>query len=186
MQMAMILVLILKYDPMIYSKIVNVKYVVMLLVFLGTTTVFKSCTCERTAEKTSEKMIEKSMSEDAKVDIDDEKVTIKTEEGTFTADATATTWPKEVPGDIPEFKEGKIISVSTQEMNDTKNWVVIYEDVSQNALSKYREELENKGFNISYTTIVASGGHLAAEKGELAVMLMVGEGNATLTVGTNN
>jgi hypothetical protein len=169
-----------------YSKTLNVKYVGMLLVFLGVTTVFESCTCERTAEKTSEKMIEKSMGGDAKVDMDDEKVTIETEEGTFTADASANSWPKEVPGDVPEFKDGKIISVSTQEVNDTKNWVVIYEDVPQNALSKYREELENEGFNISYTTIVASGGHLAAEKGELAVMLMVGEGNATVTVGTNN
>ncbi len=169
-----------------YSKTLNVKYVGMLLVLFGVATIFESCTCERTAEKTSEKIIEKSMGGDAKVDMDDEKITIKTEEGTFTADARANSWPKEVPADIPEFKDGKIISVSTQELNDTKNWVVIYEDVPQNALSKYREELENKGFNISYTTIVASGGHLAAEKGELAVMLMVGEGNATVTVGTNN
>ncbi|MBT8178293.1 MAG: hypothetical protein KJN96_02590 [Eudoraea sp.] len=168
-----------------YSKKLNFKYGVLLAVFLGLAIVFESCTCERTAEKTSEKMIEKSLGEDAEVDIDDEKVTIKTEEGTFTADATINSWPDEIPGDVPEFKDGKIMSVSTQEMDDSKNWVVIYEDVSQNALKNYQEELEKAGFKISYTTIVASGGHLAAEKGALAVMLMAGDGNATVTIGTN-
>ncbi len=159
------------------------KYFAILTILLGLAIVFESCTCKRTAEKTSEKMIEKSLGEDAAVDIDDEKVTIKTEEGTFTADATVSSWPDQIPSDVPEFKEGKIISVSTQEMDDSKNWVVIYEDVPQTALKNYQEELKKKGFKITYTTIVAQGGHLAAEKGELAVMLMAGEGNATVTIG---
>ena len=168
-----------------YIKKINLKYITMLILCLGVAMVFDSCTCKRTAEKTSEKLIEKSVGEDADVDIDDEKVTIKTEEGTFTADASANNWPDEIPGDVPEFKDGKILSVSTQDVDDSKNWVVIFEDVSQNALKNYQEALEEKGFKISYTTIVASGGHLAAEKGELAVMLMAGDGNATVTVGTN-
>ena len=175
----------LKFYPMSYYKKSKFRYVTMLIVFLSAAMVFESCTCKRTAEKTSEKIIEKSMGEDAQVDIDDEKVTIKTEEGTFTADATINSWPDEIPADVPEFKDGKILSVSTQAVDDSKNWVVIYEDVSQNALKNYQEALEDKGFKISYTTIVASGGHLAAEKGELTVMLMAGEGNATVTVGTN-
>ena len=167
-----------------YIKKINHKYITMLILCWGATMVFDSCTCKRSAEKTSEKMIEKAVGEDANVDIDNEKVTIETEEGTFTADATVNSWPDEIPGDVPEFKEGKIISVSTQEMDDSKNWVVIYEDVSKNALKNYQEVLEEKGFKISYTTIVASGGHLAAEKGELSVMLMAGDGNATVTIGS--
>jgi len=103
----------------------------VLLVFAATTT-FNSC--KRAAEKSSEKMIEKSMGDDAKVDIDDEKVVIKTDEGTFTTDATGHSWPNEIPGDVPEFKAGKVISVTTQEMDDTKNWVVLFEDVPETAL----------------------------------------------------
>ena len=167
------------------SKTLNIKYLSLLIASFGIALLFNSCTCKRTAEKTSEKMIEKSLGEDAAVDIQDEKVTIKTEEGTFTADATLNSWPDEIPAEVPEFKEGKIISVSTQEMDDSKNWVVIYEDVPQTAMKNYQEALKKKGFKISYSTIVAQGGHLAAEKGELAVMLMAGEGNATVTVGTN-
>ena len=168
-----------------YSKNFNFRYIPLLFVFLGIAVVFDSCTCKRTAEKTSEKMIEKSLGEDAEVDIDKDKVTIQTEEGTFTTDASGTSWPDEIPSDVPQFDHGDIISVSTQDMAGSKSWVVMYEEVAPKALEKYKEELEAKGFKISYTTIVASGGHLAAEKGDLAVMLMAGEGNATVTVGTN-
>ena len=168
-----------------YFKILKFKYIIGITILLSAAFVIESCTCERTAEKTGEKIIEESMGENAKVDIDDEKVTIKTDEGTFTADATLDQWPDEIPADVPEFKDGKIISVSTQEIDDSKNWVIIFEEVAPNALKNYQEALKTEGFNISYTTIVASGGHLAAEKGNLAVMLMAGDGNATVTVGTN-
>ena len=141
--------------------------------------------CKRAAEKTTEKMIEKSIGEDADVAIEDEKVVLKTDEGTFTTDATVNVWPKEIPGDVPEFKEGKLLSVSTQEMDENKNWVVMFEEVPDKALKEYKNDLEKAGFQIKYTTTVGGGGHIAAEKGALAVMLMMGEGNATVTIGTN-
>ena len=43
--------------------------------------------CKKAAEKTNEKLIEESIGGDAKVDIDDQKVVIETDEGTFTTDA---------------------------------------------------------------------------------------------------
>ena len=165
-----------------HPKRLSFNYLTTILALVMLAFVIESCTCERTAEKTSEEMIEKAVGEDAEVDIDKEKVTIKTEEGTFTADASVDSWPEDIPEAIPEFEHGKIVSVSTQKMGDSDNWVVIYEDVVQTALKKYKEKLEKEGFKISYTTIVASGGHLAAEKGGLAVMLMAGEGNATVTI----
>jgi len=165
-----------------YNLIAVKQIGVMLLVF-GFTTVFNSC--KRAAEKTSEKIIEKSIGDEAKVDIDDEKVVIETDEGTFTTDATIHSWPKELPDDVPEFKEGKVISVTTHEMDDNKNWVVIFEDVPPTALEKYKEELKTEDFKINYTTTAGTGGHLTAEKGKLTVVVMVGEGNATVTVGYN-
>lgn len=161
----------------------NFIYFMVLLFAIGATTVFESC--KRAAEKTSEKIIEKSIGEDAKVDIDDEKVVIETEEGTFTTDASVNVWPNEIPGEVPEFKKGKVMSVTTQEIDGSKNWVVMFEEVSGTALQEYKEQLENLGFKINYTTTAGTGGHLAAEKDKLAVMLMVGEGNATVTVGTD-
>ena len=165
------------------SNIISVKQLCMVLLAFAITVVFHSC--KRAAENTSEKIIEKTIGNEAKVDINDEKLVIETDEGTFTTDATIHSWPKELPNDVPEFKEGKVISVTTHEMDDNKNWVVIFEDVPKTALQKYKEELETEGFKINYTTTAGSGGHLAAEKGKLKVVVMVGEGNATVTVGSN-
>ncbi|NHF59748.1 hypothetical protein FK220_010370 [Flavobacteriaceae bacterium TP-CH-4] len=165
-----------------HSNKFNLKHIMMLLFLVSATAIFESC--KKAAEKTTEKMIEKSIGDKAKVDIDNEKVTIETEEGTFTTDATVHSWPDEAPEEVPEFAEGKVMSVSTQEMDDTKNWVVIFEEVPQTALQNYKKELEAKGFKINYTTVAGTGGHLAAEKGKLNVMVMVGDGNATVTIGS--
>lgn len=159
---------------------INLTRVMALFAAISLVTVFTSC--KRAAEKTSEKLIEKSIGDDAKVDIDGEKVVIQTDEGTFTTDASIHSWPKEVPEDVPEFDEGKVAGVSTQEMDDTKNWVIIFEDVSEDALEKYKEALKGNGFKINYTTMAGTGGHLAAEKDQLKVMVMAGEGNASVTI----
>ena len=158
----------------------------ILLFFLTFALLAISDSCKRTTEKTSEKALEKSIGNEARVDIEDEKITIKTEEGTFTTDATVHSWPGEIPDDVPEFKSGKVISVSTQETDGDNNWVVIFEDVPKEALEKYKEDLKDHDFKINYTTMAGSGGHLTAEKGKLAVVVMVAEGTATVTIGTNN
>ncbi len=120
------------------------------------------------------------------MDIEDEKVTIKTEEGTFTTNASVSSWPGEIPDDVPEFKNGKIVSVTAQETDGDKNWVVIFEEVPERALEKYKEDLENTGFKINYTTMTGSAGYLAALKNKLSVVVMTGEGNATVTIGTGD
>lgn len=164
-----------------HTKKFNFTYALTLFLVMGITSV----SCKRAVEKTTEKIIEKSIGDETEVAIDDEKVVIKTDEGTFTTDGTVNSWPKEIPGDVPEFKDGTIISVTTQEMDGNNNWVVIFEDVPQTALVKYKEQLENEGFEIKYTTTAGTGGHLAGEKGKRTVMIMVGDGNATVTVGSN-
>ena len=159
-------------------------FVMMLVCLLSLSIVFQSC--KRTSEKASEKIIEKSLGDDAEVDIDGEKVVIKTDEGTFTTDATINSWPKEAPGEVPEFKYGDVIGVTTQEVDESNNWVVIFENVPAKALQEYKKTLESEGFKINFTTTAGTGGHLAAEKGKISVMLMAGEGNATITIGSNN
>lgn len=168
---------------MIREHLLKPKAILGLLLALTLITGIHSC--KRAAEKTTEKIVEKSIGKDAEVDIDDEKLVIKTDEGTFTTDAKTNIWPKEIPKEVPEFKEGKVISMTTQEIDEAENWVVIFEEVSKNALQNYKKVLENKGFNIKYTTTAETGGYLAAEKDKLAVLLMVGEGSATVTVGAS-
>jgi len=145
-----------------------------------------STSCKRAAEKTQEKIIEKAIGEEAEVDLDDEKVVIKTDEGTFTADANIQSWPKEIPDEIPEFKSGKIVMVNTQNMGEGKNWVVIFEDVSPNEIMEYKEKLESSDFKINFTTTAGTGTHFAAEKGKLMVILMGDEGSASVSVSVEN
>ena len=160
---------------------IHTKRVFLLILSLFVMTVFYSC--KKAAEKSSEKMIEKSMGDDTSVDIDDEKVTIKTGEGTFTSDATIKIWPKDIPDEIPQFDHGTIVNVTTQNMDDSNNWVVIFEEVPGSAIEKYKADLKSKGFKINFVTTAIAGGHLAAEKDNIIVSVMSGEGNAAVSVG---
>ncbi len=173
--------IILKYNQMKHFNPINLTRVLALFAAISLVTVFTSC--KRAAEKTSEKIIEKSIGDKVKVDLDDEKIVIETEEGTFTADATLQSWPKEIPNEVPEFKNGKIVMVNTQNMEEGKNWVIIFEDVSPNEAAKYKENLESNGFKINFTTTAGTGTHFAAEKGEITVILMGDEGGASISVG---
>jgi len=160
---------------------ISLTRVMAILITISLVTV--STSCKRAAEKTQEKIIEKAIGDKAKVDLDDEKIVIETEEGTFTADATIQSWPKEIPNEVPKFKNGKIVMVNTQNMEEGKNWVIIFEDVSPNEPAKYKKTLESNGFKINFTTTAGTGTHFAAEKDNITVMLMGDEGGASITVG---
>ena len=167
---------------MAHSNTFKFKYRLTLFLVIGMATILFSC--KRAAEKTSEKIIEESMGDEAKVAIEDEKIGIETDEGAFTTDATAHSWPKEISREVPEFTYGKITAVTTQEMEGDKNRVLIFEEVPQTALKQYKEQLESKGFEIKYTATAGTGGHPTCEKGKLTVMTMVGDGSVTLTIGS--
>ncbi|MBT8307476.1 MAG: hypothetical protein KJN85_11115 [Maribacter sp.] len=167
-----------------HFNLIKVTRVMALFVTLSLVAITTSC--KRAAEKTQEKIIEKAIGDNANVDLDDEKIVIETEEGTFTTDANIQSWPKEIPNEVPEFKEGKVVVVNTQDMGKGKNWVVIYEDVSQEAIENYKKELERNDFKINFTTRAGTGTHFAAEKGNLMVMLMGDEGGASISISVEN
>jgi hypothetical protein len=138
--------------------------------------------CKKASEKASEKMIEKSIGNDADVDIDDEKVTVKTEEGTFTSDASARTWPSAIPNEIPKFEYGNIINVTSQEAEEMMGWIVMFENVKESDLKSYQADLEAKNFNINSVTSYNQGGLLTAEKDNMVVTVMIGDGNASINL----
>jgi len=148
--------------------------------------IFMSISCKKASEKTSEQIIEKSIGNDADVDIDKDKITIKTDEGTFTTDVSDKIWPNDIPTDLPEFKYGTIQSISTQQMDQGSGWILIFEKVPETALKAYQTELKNKGFKIMSTTTYGDSGQLTAEKEELSLFIMTGGGNATVTIRKEN
>ena len=62
---------------------------------------------------------------------------------------------------------------------------MLFEDIPDKALDDYETKLRNKGFKVSSITMGESKAHLTAEKGDLIVIVMGGEGMASLSVGTN-
>lgn len=164
-------------------NLINLKQVFVFMLALVLMFVFDSC--KKTSEKTGEKMMETMIGNNADVDMDDEKIVIKTDEGTFTSDATANSWPKEIPNDVPEFKDGKIVNVSTQVVDDGKNWTLLFEEVDDKALNEYESILKKNGFKVSSITMGGTNAHVTGEKGDLFVIIMGGDGMASLSVGTN-
>jgi len=156
----------------------NRVFIILILALLTT-----SYSCKKASEKKAEKMIEKSIGNEATVDIDKEKITIQTEDGKFISDVNAKIWPIEIPEDIPIFADGKVTAVSNQEMDDSNNWVIIFEDIPKNALENYKTKLKGEGYTIVFSTSAGTGGHVAAEKGDYNIMIMEADGNATVSVG---
>lgn len=142
--------------------------------------------CQRTSKNASEKMAEKAIEnatgENAKVDIDDEKTVIESGGNRLVVDGKANSWPKDIPGDIPEFKSGRIEAVTTSSSDGEKVWSITFTEVQGGFLDKYEAQLKDKGFE---TTIIKSGdkgGSVIGETKKFAVIVISDEGNATVTV----
>lgn len=141
------------------------------------------CSCKKSAERVNEKIMETAIGNNADIDMNDEKITIETDEGKFTSDATVRSWPKEIPNDVPEFKDGKIVNASTQDVKEGKNWTLLFEEVDDKALNKYETQLKKDGFKVSSISKGGNIAHITAEKGDLFVVAMGGDGMASLSVG---
>lgn len=106
---------------------------------------------EKASEKISEKIIENSTG--AKVDIDGDKMKIKTEDGTHVVTIGATEWPESgLVANIPEFKEGKVSSV----MNSENYVMIVTEKVKQNSFKVYLDEIK-KDFSKNALEMNADG-----------------------------
>jgi len=138
--------------------------------------------CRNANQKITEKRIEKAIGDDADVTIDDDKITIETDEGTLVTDTGDKKWPDEIPGDVPEFKYGKIERVSIQDMPEAKNWVMRFTSVKEDAITKYEADLKAKGFDAHITRIMNGRGNVMGQMDNLVVAAMAGDGEATLTV----
>lgn len=135
--------------------------------------------CQSAAEKATEKAIEQSTGGQAKVDVDKDQVTVKTDEGTTTIGGT-NQWPDKMPADVPKFNSGKIVSATVS--NTTDNglgiWVGI-EGTSMDDLTKYTNQLEAAGWKIESTTTMTDGYMVTASKGEQTLLVSFSKSNDT-------
>ncbi len=83
------------------------------------------------------------------------------------------------------LKTEKIVNVSTQVVDDGKNWTLLFEEFDDKALNDYEAKLKKNGFKVSSITMGGANAHVTGEKGDLFVVVMGGDGMASLSVGTN-
>jgi len=97
-----------------------------ILAFLFTGSFFLSCRSagEKAGEKAVEEAMEKASGEKTDVDINGDKVKIEGENYKGEINLSDNTWPKEIPGDVPEFPFGKIKQTITSTSDQTKTWSV--------------------------------------------------------------
>jgi hypothetical protein len=156
-----------------------------LIVLTFVFTVF-TISCQKASEKTGEKLMEKALENatgnEADVDLSSGKAVIQTGDGTMEVNSNAKSWPSEIPGDIPEFKFGKVKAVTTSIMDGSKSWNVSFDEVQDGFLDKYEAQLKEKGFETIIMKMGDKGGTISAETDKYSVFLMGGEGNLSIGV----
>jgi hypothetical protein len=139
--------------------------------------------CQKAAEKVTEKAIEQSTGGQAKVDLNKDKVTVTTNEGTTTVGGT-NEWPGKMPADVPKFAAGKINSVTESSTADHGlSYYIGVEGAVLADLEKYKGQLESNGWKIESTTTMSDGYMVSASKGEQNIVYSFSKSNDTYSGG---
>ena len=141
---------------------------------------------EEMAGKIIGKVMKKATGKEADVDIQGGKIRIQTKDGTAEINVT-TTWPEDMPGDVPRFTLGKIKGVNKSNVEGKKGWNVVIDETQEGAFPKYMEELKTKGWKIDMNLSMEKGGSVAASKNNLNLMLIFNKDEKTgnITVSQN-
>ncbi|MBN1820868.1 MAG: hypothetical protein JXR31_10190 [Prolixibacteraceae bacterium] len=143
--------------------------------------------CRKASEKASEKLMEKTLEnatgQKTDVDINGQNAIIKTEGSTINVDYNAKAWPKEIPGDVPEFTYGKVKGVTTTEIDGQKVWNINFDDVKEGFVDKYDAQLKEKGFETVTMKMGEKGGSITGEHEKYTIFLMGNDGTISLSLG---
>lgn len=158
-----------------------ISLITLSLTFILTISSCKNAT-EKAAEKILEKSIERSTGEIVDIDIENQTTVIETEEGRVEINALQNSWPKDIPSEIPEFNYGKITGVTSTTTDDNKTWTVVFTEVKKDAIDQYNKDLKGKGFKTQTVTMSGLGGTISAETEKMTIAVMIGEGEASVSV----
>jgi hypothetical protein len=139
---------------------------------------------KKASEKVMENAIENATGKDAKVDLNNEKTVIESGGNRIVVDGKANTWPSEIPGDVPEFKFGRIEAVTTSNVDGSNVWTIAFKEVQDGFLDKYDAQLKAIGFETVIIKAGDKGGSIMGETKKFTVYLMGGEGTVSISVST--
>lgn len=142
--------------------------------------------CGRSSEKQQEDALENAIEQggnaNADVDIDQDKISIETDEGKIEiSNTTGKNWPEDAPDIVPEFRAGTITGITRSESDGNKSWMIRYEGVPEYELDKYNASLKVKGFK---TMIVKSGkgGMVNGNKDNVTVIMTIGPESGAISI----
>lgn len=125
---------------------------------------------EKAGEKAMEKYLEKATGQKTDLDIEEGKVSIKTEGGTTVMTET-TEWPDDLPGGVPLFGYGSVerVNRTKEEVGGRRTANIWLRDIEEGALEKYDADLKKAGWQTSVVQMGGKGGMIQAQKGEVGL-----------------
>lgn len=143
--------------------------------------------CQKKIEEVLvEKALEQSTGKKVDINAGGENITIESDGQKIEIQGKGGVWPADIPSDVPHFSWGKIKAVTRMDTPEGKSWSVVCENVPGNIIKEYESKLKSNGFQ-TVSTIVTSdsegeGGSVSGTREKLNVMLMTGNGSASLSV----
>ncbi|MFA6301402.1 MAG: hypothetical protein WC609_03590 [Candidatus Paceibacterota bacterium] len=139
----------------------------------------------KAGERMAENILEKQLGGNVNINSKDGSVSIQSDKGSFSA-GEATSWPSNMPSDIPEFTAGKL-TMAASISSENNGWQVAATDVSKDDFNAYHSLLESKGWkNISFSD--ANIDMLQMNNGtyDLFMVFNAEDGGFSLTVSVKN
>lgn len=133
---------------------------------------------KKAEEKVAEKMIERATGGQAEVDIKSGQVRIKTKEGEAVYTAEGSTWPEDLPGDVPRFAKGRLTGTNRVSQGDTQSWVMAFEDVERKHFDDFVADVRGAGWKIAMTTSVENSELVQATRGDDLSLVATYDGGA--------
>lgn len=128
---------------------------------------------EKRAERALEKVFQQTTGKSAKVDLKGGKVKIQSKDGTAEITTGSAEWPEDLPSDVPKFEFGTVKGVNKETTGEIPKWMIIIQDVPEDALAEYTEKLKAGEWNIETTMSTPQGGMVQATKESLVIMVTV-------------
>lgn len=155
------------------KKIWLAALLVVVVVFLG------GCT-KKMAEKTAEKAIEKNIGSQANMDLNDEQVTIKTEQGTYQGGENLSL-PSNFPDDLYVI-DGKIIAAMTITENEGYSVSVLTNKSVAEVKADYEDKLKDNGWKIDMQMDYGVSAMVSASKADRTVTVSISNDSESTTV----
>lgn len=161
------------------------KFLILSIILVAIGFLFSGCT-KKVAEKTTEKIIEKNVGSEANVDLNNDQLTIETEQGVYQA-GEQVSLPYGFPDDVYVIDGNIVAAMAMTEEQGYSVSVVTNKSVSE-VKSEYEEKLKAADWNINLRMDYGESATLSATKANrtVSVSATASSDGTTVTIVTGN